>query len=291
MELPRNLIGEMDRYDTADAPRRRWVDGLPETIEMLVSRWGLTDIGRPYQPGGVASWVAPVVARDGNPAVLKVGWYHFEALHEADGLRAWDGNGAARLIDAALIDDTNALLLERCQPGDPLSAQPAQVQDDVMVELFSRLWIEPAAGHPFRPLQEMCDAWADEFEEKYAADPAFDRGMATGGMELFRELPSNADRAVLLCTDLHPDNVLAAEREPWLMIDPKPYLGDPTYDVLQYMFDSRERLIADPFAFVRELSRRLDLDPERLRLWLFARSVQETLDAPDLVPVATALAP
>ena len=195
------------------------------------------------------------------------------------------------MIDAALIDDTNALLLERCQPGDPLSAQPAQVQDDVMVELFSRLWIEPAAGHPFRPLQEMCDAWADEFEEKYAADPAFDRGMATAGMELFRELPSNADRAVLLCTDLHPDNVLAAQREPWLMIDPKPYLGDPTYDVLQYMFDSRERLTSDPFAFVRLLAARLDLDPERLRLWLFARCVQEALDAPDLVQVATALAP
>ncbi|WP_235916098.1 aminoglycoside phosphotransferase family protein [Antrihabitans cavernicola] len=281
----------MDRYDAPDAPRRGWVDALPDTLAMLVERWHLTDVGRPYQPGGVASWVAPVRDARGARAVLKVGWYHFEALHEADGLRAWDGNGAVRLVYSALIGDTNALLLEQCLPGRALSSETASVQDDVIVGLLSRLWIEPRPGHPFRPLQEMCDEWADEFEEKYAADPAFDRGMASAGMELFRELPSTADRAVLLCTDLHPDNILAAEREPWLVIDPKPYLGDPAYDVLQYMFDSRERLIADPFAFVRELAEPLALDRERLRLWLFARCVQEALDAPDLVQVAATLAP
>lgn len=36
--------------------------------------------------------------------------------------------------------------------------------------------------------------------------------------------------STLLCTDLHAGNVLAAGRESWLATDPKPYLGDPTYD-------------------------------------------------------------
>ncbi len=53
-------------------------------------------------------------------------------------------------------------------------------------------------------------------------------------MTLFRTLPGSAEREVMLCTDLHAGNVLAAEREPWLVIDPKPYVGDPAYDILQH---------------------------------------------------------
>lgn len=106
-----------------------------------------------------------------------------------------------------------------------------------MAGLLRRLWIQPPAGHPFRALESMCAWWADEFEDKYAAasGPRLDQGLARAGIELFRALPSTAERSVLLATDLHPDNVLAAEREPWLVIDPKPYVGDPTYDPLQHM--------------------------------------------------------
>jgi streptomycin 6-kinase len=39
--------------------------------------------------------------------------------------------------------------------------------------------------------------------------------------------------------------VLAARRELWLMIDPKPYVGDPTYDVPQHMVNCDARLRAD----------------------------------------------
>jgi streptomycin 6-kinase len=40
-----------------------------------------------------------------------------------------------------------------------------------------------------------------------------------------------------LHADLHADNVLAAQREPWLAIDPKLYVGDPAYDVTQHIFN------------------------------------------------------
>lgn len=82
----------------------------------------------------------------------------------------------------------------------------------------------------------MCDQRAYEFELKTArgrSDAA--PGLAAGGIAAFRFLARPAQRHVLLCTDLHTGNVLAAEREPWLVIDPKPYVGDPTYDVLQHM--------------------------------------------------------
>ncbi len=96
---------------------------------------------------------------------------------------------------------------------------------------------------------------------------------------------------MLLCTDLHADNVLAAEREPWLVIDPKPYVGDRTYDAIQHMLNCDARLHVDPHALVRRMADLLGLDPERLRLWLFARCVQESREWPTLAGVAEQMAP
>ena len=95
---------------------------------------------------------------------------------------------------------------------------------------------------------------------------------------------------MLLCTDLHAGNLLASQREPWLVIDPKPYVGDPTYDVLQHMLNCEERLLADPEGLVHALADLLDLDRERLLLWLFARCVQESPDSPQLAAVAHRIA-
>jgi streptomycin 6-kinase len=110
-------------------------------------------------------------------------------------------------------------------------------------------------------------------------------------MALFRELPRSAEDAVLLCTDLHGGNVLAAQREPWLVIDPKPYVGDRTYDVLQHMLNCEERLLAGSVGFAQRMAGLLALDVGRLRLWLFARCVQECLNQPTLYDVAVRLRP
>jgi streptomycin 6-kinase len=196
------------------------------------------------------------------------------------------------LYAAEETEDTIALLIERCVPGTALASRPEPEQDLVIASLLSRLWRELAPGHEFRPLHEMCDAWADEFEQKSARRPGgLDPGLAREGAGVFRALPASAERHVLLCTDLHAGNVLAAKREPWLMIDPKPYVGDPTYDPLQHLLNCDERLHADPVGFVRRMADLLALDPDRLRLWLFARCVVESVDWPTLAPIARLVAP
>jgi streptomycin 6-kinase len=229
--------------------------------------------------------------------VLKLGWAHEESRDEADGLRVWDGDGAVRLHDAVVTGQTSALLIERCQPGTTLAdsvGEPAR--DEVVARLLRRLWRAPAEGHPFRPLAVMCASWAAEFEAKAAkaakavSRRGMDIGVAREAMRLFRELPRTATDERLLCTDLHPENVLAAVREPWLMIDPKPYVGDPTYDALQHMLN-QSRLLRDPRALATRMAELLELDLERLLLWLFARCVQESSDQPELYDVAMRIAP
>lgn len=279
----------------SDAARRQWEELLAAIIDDLVRRWSLR-LGAPF-PSGPASWVAPARTAYGERVVLKVGQMHDEALHEAEGLRVWAGRGTVRLLDSYAEGMTSALLLEACEPGTPLArALPDPEQDVVVAGLLRRLWIEPPAGHPFRPLGQMCGQWADRFAQDSAAARArgqdqLDPGIARAGIELFRHLPAVAGRSVLLCTDLHHNNVLAAAREPWLVIDPKPYVGDPAYDVLQHILNFPGRLAADPAGFARRMADLLDLERERVRLWLFARCVQESADEPALRDVARALAP
>ncbi len=256
----------------------------------MTERWSLA-LGEPFEPGGVAAWVAP--ARQGErDCVLKVAFRHYEAEHEADGLRVWNGDGAVRLHDSVTTDDTVGMLLERCVPGTGLEQRDGREQDEVIAALLRRLWIDPPASSPFRPLQKMCDDWADAFERKRAeGGVTIDAGLARAGIELFRALPTSADRNVLLCTDLHAENVLAAQREPWLVIDPKPYVGDPTYDPVQHMLNRADALHADPDALVQRMAELCELDAGRLRLWLFARCVEESRDWPGLDDIARRLAP
>jgi streptomycin 6-kinase len=271
--------------------QEEWLAGLPEIVGQVARRWSVA-VGEPCQPGGQTAWVAPARDRLGNPLVLKVAWWHPEAAHEAAGLQAWAGHGAVRLHAVKELDETIALLLERCVPGTPLTDISEPEQDVVIAGLLHRLWVEPDHGYGFRPLQHMCDQWADEFEQAAAGGLAsLDLGLARAGIALFRELPATADREVLLCTDLHAGNVLAAQREPWLVIDPKPYIGDPAYDVLQHMLNCRERLLADPEGFARRMAELLSIDYSRLLLWLFARCVQESPGWPPLADVARRIAP
>jgi len=286
----------MSVREELDEAERAWRAQLPALIAEFTSRWSLTPEA-PFATGGSASWVAPARTVAGDRVVLKLGWTHTEALHEADGLRLWNGSGSVRLIDAHVAGQTTALLLEICEPGTPLSrALPEPERDVVVAGLLRRLWIQPPAGHPFRPLALMCQEWATRFENDDAQARArgeehIDPGLARAGIALFRELSRKAERSVLLLTDVHHDNVLAAEREPWLVIDPKPYVGDPAYDTLQHMLNFPDRLAADAGGFADRMAGLTGLDPERVRLWLFARCVQESLQWPELREVATTLAP
>lgn len=290
--VPRYLAETASRVDGL----REWIAELPGIVAGLADRWSLS-VGEPFQPGGQCSWTAPVTGPDGAELVLKVG-FRFpggEERDEAAGLRIWNGTGAVRLQAACESESGYALLLERCVPGTPLGqVLPEPEQDRVVTGLLRRLWAQPHAGHEFRPLAQMCQAWADAFEAGYdSADAAgqLDPGLARAGIALFRELPATADSQVLLCTDLHGDNVLAARREPWLVIDPKPYVGDPAYDLLQHMLNCGDRLAADPAALAARMASLAGVNAARVRQWLFARAVQESIGSPLMRQVARRLAP
>lgn len=299
MPVARSGIFPLPRYlaDTAsrDEDVRAWVATLPGIVAELAKRWSL-QVGEPFQPGGQCSWTAPVTGSR-RDLVLKVA-FKFpggDERDEAAALRLWAGNGAVRLHASSEDEAAYEMLLERCVPGTPLGqVLPEPEQDEVVAALLRRLWEHPHPASSFRPLEQMCATWADEFEQEYAAARPADRidpGLARAGIALFRELPGTTQGRVLLCTDLHGENILAATREPWLVIDPKPYVGDPAYDVLQHMLNCEERLAAAPLDLAARMAGLTGTDSDRVRSWLFARSVQESVCSPLLREVASRLAP
>jgi len=211
---------------------------------------------------------------DGTRAVLKLGMPHMEAEHELEGLRFWNGDPTVRLLEADVA--LNAMLLEYCDPGTALRQLPEPEQDVVIARLLRRLWRRPAAMHSFRPLSDMTASWAGE--TMVAAPRWRDASLVQEGIRLLQELPRRSPDDMLLATDLHAGNVLRARREPWLVIDPKPFVGDRAYDATQHLFNCKQRLLAAPAATIRRFADLLEVDHDRVRLWTFARSAAEPRD-------------
>jgi streptomycin 6-kinase len=257
--------------------RRAWLEQLPDAIRELQARWALS-LEAPFDGDEVScAWVAPATRRDGSRAVLKLGMPHMEGEHELQGLRFWAGDPTVRLLNAD--EALNAMLLERCEPGTVLRHLPEPEQDVVIAGLLRRLWRTPAAPHPFRPLSDMTAQWANETRADAARWP--DVGVVQEGLRLFDELSRPSPTDVLLATDLHAGNVLQAQREPWLVIDPKPFVGDPAYDATQHLLNCEARMRTAPDATIRRFADLLEVDHERVRLWMFARLATETCDSWD----------
>jgi streptomycin 6-kinase len=276
------MVGMAERFvipdDLARAAAREgrgdWLAALPALVARIAADWRI-EVGAPFLPGGMTAWVAPARDEAGKHFALKVGWPHPEAAREASGLRTWDGAGAIRLFRANELAEATVLLLERCRPGTQLRASPPGEHDLVIAGLLRRLWVKPPPGHRFRPLSDMCDYWASRYEERSPAERGcLQAPLAAEGIRLLRELPRSGGDARLLHTDLHAGNVLAAEREPWLAIDPKPYVGDPAYDVTQHIFNGVFLEGAGVEALASRMARLLDLDLSRILRWLFARAVE-----------------
>ena len=270
--------------------RAAWLERLPDVLRNLEHRWSLT-LDAPFGEDEVSSsYVAAVVRADGTPAVLKVGMPHMEGEHEINGLRFWDGDPTVRLLMAD--DNLGAMLLERCLPGTVLRTLPQREQDVVISGLLRRLWRSPSTPHLFRSLSSLVEYWTNETLTQVERWP--DAGLVREGLHVFKELHRNTTKAVLLATDLHAGNVLRAEREPWLAIDPKPFVGDPAYDATQHLLNSCERLRSDPDRIIRSFADLLGVEHERVRLWTFARAAAEPRDNwnnGDLVALARAIAP
>ncbi len=264
MEIPASLAWLRGRADG-----RAWLDALPDLVGACAASWELR-LGEPFD-GSFVSLAVPAVDANGAAAVLKVQFPDRESEHEAEALRRWDGAGAARLL--AHDPARHALLTERCIPGTPLSQAGSIDPLGVLVGILPRLW-QPA-GPPFRPLADEASWWAAGMPARWErAGRPFERRLVDAALESLGWLPGSQGEQVLLHQDLHGGNVLRAEREPWLVIDPKPLAGERELGVAPIVrsFElgpTREAVLGR----LDRLTAELGLDRERARWWTIAQTV------------------
>lgn len=203
--------------------------------------------------------------------VLKIQFPDRESKHEAAALAHWAGDGAVRLL--AHDPERRALLIERCIPGTPLYDIGQDAALDVMIDLFPRLW-KPAAA-PFTTLSEEAEQWVEELRAGWeGAGRPFEPSLLDAALEALRTLPHSQRESVLVHQDLHAGNVLKASREPWLVIDPKPLVGEREFGVVALV---RGGELGDGPSSVRHrldrLTSELGLDRERVRSWAVAQTL------------------
>jgi streptomycin 6-kinase len=251
-----------------------WLADLPKLVSELTQAWGL-QLGTPYDGAGV-SFVAPA-ARDAKQFVLKVQWPHDECAHEADALRVWNGIGADRLL--AHDPARHALLLERCVPGTQLAAAVGVDPLAVVIDLLPRLW--RTVGAPFKPLTDEAKEWATDLHADWnAAGRRCERKLIDAAAEFLDHLPTTQGEQVLVHQDLHGDNILAAEREPWLVIDPKPLAAEREFSLAPIIrsFEFGHSKVQVVYRLDR-LSAELRLDRSRVRQWAIAQTVAWSFDS------------
>jgi streptomycin 6-kinase len=248
---------------------RAWLERLPRLLAECVERWSVR-VGEPF-PYAYASLALPAVLPDGGEAVLKLCFPHRESEHEGDALARWDGSGAVRLLDRD--PERWALLLERARPGSALTEAGRDEALDVLAALLPRLWVP--ADEPFRPLADEAAWWAESLPAQWErAGRPFERALLDAALDALRELAPTQGEQVLLHQDLHAGNVLRAEREPWLVIDPKPLAGEREFALAPIVRGAElGHSRRDVLHRLDRLSAELGLDRERARGWAIAQTV------------------
>ncbi|WP_431773873.1 aminoglycoside phosphotransferase family protein [Streptomyces cucumeris] len=277
------------RFDVPDAfiasygahgpEERAWLARLPRLGDEFLDRWALRPDGPPAH--GMASLVLPVRQDDGTPAVLKLQRLREETAGVPAGLRAWRGRGVVRLLGHD--EESGTQLLERLDADRPLSS----VSDDhealcLLAGLLARLVAVPAP-EGVRGLSGIATAMLDEAPRAIPAlsDPDERRLVRTCASAVAELTGEPGDR--LLHWDLHYDNVLAGEREPWLVIDPEPIAGDPGFELLPALHNRWEEVVATgdvPRAVLRRfdvLTEAVGVDRRRAVGWTLGRVLQNAL--------------
>lgn len=268
-EVPPSL-----RWLSGKADSAAWLQRLPGLLRDVLEHWDLRLAGETL--AGHVSYVVPVMRGEARYA-LKIQWPHPECLHEADALRHWDGDGAVRLIDHDR--QRHALLLEWCEPGTTLGA--ARVADPLAIAIDVLGRLEKPAGAPFRSLAEEAASWLAGLHDDWeAAARPCEKSLVDAAYRYLDDLRQGVGEAVLLHQDLHGDNILAARRQPWLAIDPKPLAGErhfaaaPVVRSFELGATRRDTL----YRFDR-LTEELNLDRERARGWTVGQTMAWAFDS------------
>ncbi|WP_037316279.1 aminoglycoside phosphotransferase family protein [Amycolatopsis orientalis] len=257
----------LDRAAELGPGAAEWLDSLPFLAEKYTRKWNLDYDGEAMH--GFVGVAQPVRRADGGAAILKLGWPHEESEDEPLALSTWAGQGAVLMYDN--VPEDGVLLLERLDATRSLETEPIQEAVETVGALARRLAV-PAPEALQRSLREEAEELASELAETWSelGEP-FDRKYIDAAVEICVNLGPDAGE-LMVNEDLHFENVLAGEREPWLVIDPKPLSGDLEFGAISILWNRAGESTMDDK--IRWFTAAAGVDAERTRAWTLVRAVQ-----------------
>jgi len=254
---------------------RQWLADLPALLLEYEQRWSLK-----LQPPFALSYnyVAPAVRANGREVVLKAGVPNPELLTEIAALRHYDGRGIVQLLEAD--PDRGVFLIERIKPGTPLVTLEDDEQATALAaEVMRQLWQPAPPDHPF-PTVHKWAAGLQRMRDQFGGGTGpLPTRLVEQAEVLFADLLSSMAAPVLLHGDLHHWNILSAQRQPWLALDPKGTVGEPAYEVGALLRNPMPDFLQWPdlkhklARRVEQLSELLGFDRQRLIGWGVAQAV------------------
>lgn len=279
--MNKNFISNLPKHfgqhtlDVCGEQGEIWLNDLPEIIDELAAKWSLK-VEKSF-PNLSYNFVAPCVCTGGGGAVLKIALplNSPEIFNEAKFLQMADGSGAVRLLE---IDQNHrAILLERLTPGANLK-EVCRDDDtqavEIMIQILNRLLKETPENCDFQQLEE----WFNNFFSR-AEKTIFPREFTSKAREFFEQLNSASTQKFLIHGDLHHENILSAQREPFLAIDPKGIVGTIGYEISIFLNNHALWLASDANCLeklnksVHSFSKAFEIEPENLCRWAFTQMV------------------
>jgi streptomycin 6-kinase len=272
--IPENFARFM--IEIAGDEGRAWIDRLPVILATCEERWQVK-IGAPVENLSF-NYVAPAMLADGTQAMLKTGLTdEFPAQLQA--LLHFDGHGMVRLL--AYDEQDAAMLMERLIPGKSLrTVADDEVAVAAAAEVMRRIWRPlPPQHHPFPSVTDWGKGFARHRKQFGGGAGPIPRASFEKAESLYAELCATMAEPVLLHGDLHQDNILSAQREPWLAVDPKGVIGEPIYETGSLLRNFWPDILSvpDPVSLtarrIDQFAELLGFDRERIQLWGFAQAV------------------
>lgn len=207
-----------------------WLDSLPELVRRQCRVWDLEPDGSPWH--GSNALVLPV-RRAGEPYVLRLAPPDERTRGELAALDFWNGRGT--VLQHQADPDAGASLLERLDGDRTLRGIDLGPAAEILGVIMRRLAV-PIGDHQAPSTNAIIAARVGELERDWVeTGRPFDRSVLSVAVAAGRSLTGAAED-VAVDGDLHHDQVLAAAREPWLVVDPVLLRGDIGYDLARSLW-------------------------------------------------------
>ncbi len=251
---------------------KTWLANLPALITKCEKRFNIK-ISQAFEHQSL-SFTARATQADGTKIVIKLCVPTSEVDNEINALEFMNGDGIVNLLNS---DGENGIvLLERLTPGAMLTT----VGDDLEATRIAANVMQKIGKTIERPYTFQTTAlWFDRLDQPIKLPTDFPAALIDQAKKMAMALHQSMGEAVLLHGDLHHFNILSANRQPWLAIDPKGIVGEREYEIGAFLRNPIPE-IATTMDTKKVLARRLDLlanilefDRQKLCAWGFAQAV------------------